>query len=186
MRWTALLEDLEAQASALERAERDGEVDERARIEVARLTLVDRLTPAGGAELRLRCAGGFAMGGALSQLGPDWLLLVAANGSEYLVSLPYVVAVSGLGRHSATPSSSGMVESRLRITYALRRLARDRCPGQLWLTDGSALDATIDRVGADFIEVAAHAVGERRRRSEVRDVQLVPLSALVAVRRDSG
>ena len=51
------------------------------------------------------------------------------------------------------------------------------------LNDGTTLDATIDRVGADFVEVAEHAAGEPRRRTEVRDVELVPLAAIVAVRR---
>ena len=37
------------------------------------------------------------------------------------------------------------------------------------------VDATIDRVGADFVEVATHAAGEVRRRDEVREVELIPL-----------
>jgi hypothetical protein len=49
MRWDALFADLEAQAEALERAERAAEVDERARIEVGALGLLERLRPAIGA-----------------------------------------------------------------------------------------------------------------------------------------
>jgi hypothetical protein len=49
--------------------------------------------------------------------------------------------------------------------------------------DGSVLDATIDRVGTDFLEAAVHAAGEARRRSEVREVVLIPYAALAAVRR---
>jgi hypothetical protein len=41
---------------------------------------------------------------------------------------------------------------------------------------------TIDRVGADFIEVAVHAAWEPRRASAVRLVALVPLTAIVLVR----
>ena len=45
------------------------------------------------------------------------------------------------------------------------------------------VDATIDRVGADFVEVAAHSAGETRRRAEVREVELLPLAAIAVVRR---
>jgi hypothetical protein len=54
---------------------------------------------------------------------------------------------------------------------------------RLLLRDGATVEATIDRVGADFVEGASHAPGEARRRQDVREVELVPLSALVAVRR---
>jgi hypothetical protein len=51
------------------------------------------------------------------------------------------------------------------------------------LVDGTALDATIDRVGADFVEVATHAAGELRRRGEVRDVEVIPTAGIAAIRR---
>jgi hypothetical protein len=53
----------------------------------------------------------------------------------------------------------------------------------LQLSDGTSLAATLDRVGADFVEAAVHAPGEARRAAAVRDVLVVPMSALVAVRR---
>ena len=53
------------------------------------------------------------------------------------------------------------------------------------LIDGTTADGTIDRIGADFVEIAAHAAGELRRRSEVRDVLVAPLSAVAAVRRQA-
>ncbi len=52
MRWDGLFADLEAQASALETAERAGEVDERVRSELARLPLIGRLHPAIGSLVR--------------------------------------------------------------------------------------------------------------------------------------
>ena len=78
-------------------------------------------------------------------------------------------ACAGWRRSAAVPGSAGPVESRLTCARAAG-IARDRSAARLHLVDGSDLDATLDRVGADFVEVAAHAPGEVRRRSEVRDV----------------
>ena len=73
------------------------------------------------------------------------------------------------------------------LRSVLRAIARDRSTVRIHLTSGGSqfdtVDATIDRVGADFIEVATHSTGAARRRSEVREMELVPLAALVAIRR---
>jgi hypothetical protein len=183
MRWDALFDDLEAQAEAIERGERAAEVDERARIEVATLRLVDRLRAAVGMPLRLRCAGPLAVDGALRRVGPDWLLLDEGAGREVLTPLAAVLGVTGLSRLSAVPDSAPIVESRLALRHVLRAVARDRSPVQVRRVDGSTLDATVDRVGADFIEIALHPAAETRRRGDVRDVVLVPFAALSAVRR---
>jgi hypothetical protein len=183
MRWDALFADLDAQAEALERAERAAEIDERARIEVAALGLLERLRPAIGAEVGLHCAGALAVSGVLTRVGPDWLLLDEGPGREVLVALSAVRGVSGLSRLSAPPDSMSIVESRLGLSHVLRGVARDRSPVRICRVDGAVLDATIDRVGTDFLEAAVHPAGEARRRSEVRDVVLIPFRALAAVRR---
>ena len=183
MRWDGLFADLEAQAAALASAERAAEIDEHTRGEVAGLTLVDRLRAAAGAVIRLRLAGGVSLGGTLMRVGPDWLLVEEDGGRDAVVPLAAVHSVRGLNRYSAAPGSTGVVESRLGLRHALRGIARDRSPVRIELGNGSALDATIDRVGADFVEAAIHAAGEFRRRPDVRDVEAVALAAVVAVRR---
>jgi hypothetical protein len=183
MRWDALFGDLEAQADALDHAERAAEVDERTRIELAALAFVDRLRAAVGTPLRLRCPGALLLAGEVRRVGPDWILLDESSGREVLVPLAAVLGVSGLSRLSAVPNSASPVESRLTLRHVLRGLARDRSAVQVARVDGSTLDATIDRVGADFVELALHAAGENRRRSEVRDVVVTPFRAVAAVRR---
>lgn len=186
MRWDDLFADLEAQADALDVAERAGEIAERARIEFAAIAMHDRLRAAVGGVLRLQLAGGLAVAGTLTRMGADWLLIDEVAAGEAFVVLPAVRSISGLGRHSAAPGSGGAVLARLTLRTALRGVARDRSGVRVHLVDGGVLAATIDRVGADFIEVAQHPIGESRRRSEVREAALVPFTALTAIRRESG
>ncbi|WP_203589757.1 hypothetical protein [Streptomyces sp. SID13031] len=48
---------------------------------------------------------------------------------------------------------------------------------------GNPITGTIDRVGADFLEIAEHPLDAPRRRTEVYNSRLVPTQALDAVRR---
>jgi hypothetical protein len=185
MRWDDLFADLEAQAEALEIAERAGEVDERTRIEFGAIGVVERMRAAKGTPVRLQLSGSLAIAGVVSRVGADWLLLDEDAGREAVVALAAVHTVSGLGRLSAVPGSDGAVAARLTLRTTLRGIARDRSAVRMHLTDGAVLDATIDRVGADFVELARHAAGEPRRRGEVRDVVLVPTAAVAAVRRQA-
>jgi hypothetical protein len=186
VRWDDLFTDLEAQAEALEVAARAAEVGERTRVEVSGLAVHDRLRAAVGTSVRIRLAGGLPIVGTVQRVGPDWLLLDEGAGRECVLSTAAVRSVSGLGRLSAVPGSEGVVESRLALRSALRGIARDRSAVRVHLVDGDVLDATVDRVGVDFVEIARHAAGEPRRHGEVREVVLVPFGALAAVRRTVG
>ncbi|HEU5008683.1 MAG TPA: hypothetical protein VFT67_17050 [Jatrophihabitantaceae bacterium] len=185
MRWDAMFADLEAQAEALEVAERAGEVDERVRAEFGALTLFDRLRPAIASPVRLRTAGAGVLAGTITRAGPDWVLLDQDNGREVLVRLGAVTGISGLGRLTATPDSLDPVTARLGLWFVLRRIARDRSPVTVRLVDGSTVHATVDRVGADFVEAAVHAPGELRRPRSVREELLIPMAALVSVHREA-
>ena len=186
MRWDDLFADLEAQADALDIAERAAEVGERTRIEIAGIGMLERLRPAIGSPLRVRLVAGLALTGTLRRAGPDWLLLDEGSGREAVIVTSAVHTVQGLGRLSATPGSEGPVLAKLTLRTAFRGIARDRSRVRAHLIDGEVLDATIDRVGADFMEIARHSAGEARRRSEVREVLLVPFAAVAAVRRESS
>ena len=183
MRWDELFADLEAQVEAAELAQRSGEIDERTRSEFGALGLHERLRAAEGVPLRVRLSGQLVLTATLRRVGPDWMLLDEDGGREAVIVLAHVLGVRGLGRRSATPDTAGVIESRLGIRHVLRGIARDRSPCRLHLPDADTVDATIDRVGSDFVEVATHGAGELRRRQDVRDVELLPLAALVAVRR---
>lgn len=182
MRWDDLFADLEAQARALVVTERDAEVAELTRLETSRLELASRLRPALGGKVRLRCLGGTMLAGRLSALGTGWLLLDEDAGREAFVATASVVSIAGLGRLAAPGPA---LDAGLGIGRALRGLARDRSVLRACLTDSTVVDGTVDRVGLDFVEFAVHAAGEVRRREEVREVLVLPISALAVLRRDS-
>lgn len=183
MRWDELFGDLEGQLDAFDAAETEAEVADRARRELALLRLVDRLRPLRDARVGLVVQGAGQVHGVLRDVGPTWLLLEEAFGAEALVPLAAVLGVSGLARLSAVPGEEGLVVRRLGLAHVLRGLARDRSSVAVTLVNGQRLTGTIDRVGADFIELADHAPGQARRAGEVRGVLAVAHTAVALIQR---
>jgi len=181
MRWRRLFDDLEAQAEAADDAELLAEVAERSRREAALVHLVDRVAAAIGAPATVHVLGAGRVQGVLADAGVDWLLLEEPGAGEVLLPLDAVLGVSGIGAAAAPPDASA-VGRRLDLRWALRGLARSRTGVRLVLVDGSVLPGTLDRVGADHVDLAEHGRGEARRAAAVRQVSLVPLAALAAVR----
>lgn len=184
-RWEGLFADLEAQLAAGTAADTGAEVDARARGEFAEVTLVDRLRAAVDQPVRVVTAGGLALTGVLERVGPDWLAVLDDTGREALVPIGAVRQVGGLTRWARTEASAGVVAARLGWRSALRAVARDRSALRVHLVDGEVLDATLDRVGADHVELAVHAPGESRRARDVRGLVAVPFGAVAAIRREA-
>lgn len=182
VRWQLLFDDLEAQLDAAVAAELAGEVAERSRLEAGRIRLSDRLAEAAGAAVAVSLPGSGVVRGRVLDAGIDWLLLDEGAGREALVPLEAVLGISGIGARTAAPGAEGEVGKRLDLRWALRGLARGRVGVAVTLRDGSAVTGTLDRVGADHVDLAEHAPGEARRAGAVRAVRLVPLSAVVLVR----
>jgi hypothetical protein len=182
MRWDDLFRDLEAQLAAAESAELEAEVADRTRREAALLGLVDRARAAVGQHVVVRAQGAGPVEGVLADVGSQWLLVAEGSGREALVPLSAVTSLSGLAAWSGAPGSAGQVFERLRLGHALRAIARDRLPVRVWLLDGSVVAGTMDRVGADFVEISEHGTGEVRRHGEVTGIRTVPFSALALVR----
>jgi len=187
VRWETLFRDLEAQLESAEAAELATEVAELRRLETARLRLVDRLRAAEGQRVGVAVLGGSAVEGRLAGVGSDWLLVDTSGGGGgggggVAGAALVPAAVQGLSARSTSPGSEGRVASRLGLAHALRSVARDRSEVSVALIDGSTLAGTVDRVGADFFEVAEHPVGEPRRRADVLGVRTVPFAAVAVVR----
>lgn len=185
MRWERLFADLEAQWAAAGEAEFAAEVADRARSETARTLLADRLRAARGLRLRVEVLGATVAEGVVRAVGVDWLLLADDDvpGAEALVLLGAVTGIRGLGRPGVLPAAPRSVAGALGLAYVLRQIARDRDPVSCALIDGSTVVGTLDRVGADHIELAEHPGADLRRHREVAGVRLVPITALTCVRR---
>ncbi len=160
----AFLDDLEGRAEALYDAERETDLVDRSRTEYAAVTLAGRLMASVGAPIVLDVLGVGPVAGVLQRVGPDWCL-THGSAQDWVVRLPAVVAVDGVSARSV-PEVAWSPVSRLGFGSALRRLADagERCV--VHGTDGTAREAVVARVGADFVEVTA---GEGRSLLLARD-----------------
>ena len=181
MRWQQLFADLEARFEAEQEAAERAETSSRARHELGSLRFVDRLGGAVGSPVALLCRGAGQVSGTLTEVGSDWLLL-DDSGREVLVATAAVRAVTGLGRRTAAAEDAGSVAARLDLRRALRGLARDRAPVHVVLDEGTTLHGTIDRVGADYFELAEHPMDLHRRAGAVQGVRTVVIDAVALVR----
>jgi hypothetical protein len=179
MRWERLFADLEAQLAAAEDADFSSEVADRSRRELALVQLADRMRASTG-RTQVRLDGGESLYGVVAGSGADWVLL-ADDGAETLVPLAAVAWVRDLPMQSDGPGSP--VTGRLGLGHALRALARDRAETTVLLRTAERLTGTLDRVGADFVDLAEHPLGEPRRAGAVTSTRTIPFSALAALRR---
>jgi len=182
MRWQQLFDDLQSQFDAEEAAAERAESASRTRSEVGAVHLAERLGGALGAPVTLDVRGAGRVAGVLLDRGPDWLLLADDQGREQLVALAAVRSVAGLGRRTAVAEPVDGVRARLDLRRALRGLVRDRAAVQVVLDDGGTVAGTMDRVGADYVEVAEHPVDVPRRGEAVQGVRAVVISAIAVVR----
>lgn len=182
MRWQQLFADLQAQFEEEVAAGERAEVASRTRAEIGAVRLADRLRGAVGTPLALHCGAAGQVGGVLAAVGTDWVLLEDDLGREVLLATAVVRSVAGLGRRTAPEEAAGHVRSRLDLRRALRGLARDRAVVQVVLDDGVVLSGTLDRVGADYVDLAEHAVDVPRRAEAVSGVRAVVIAAVAIVR----
>lgn len=189
MRWEQLFTDLDARFDDLADAAMMAELADRQRMAAGALHLTSRLGGAVGQQARFRTSSGVVVTGALRRVGPNWVLLSEGPGRETLVNLAVVTVVEGLTSATAAPMAG--ISLRLDLRHMLRGVARDRSPVAV-IVPGSAapgadgagteITGTIDRIGADFLELAVHAPWEPRRAASVRSVVAIPFTAVVLVR----
>ncbi|MHA7262545.1 hypothetical protein ACX80W_04975 [Arthrobacter sp. TMN-37] len=182
MRWDALFDDMEAQLAAARAAEEEAVTADLSRAEQGRVFLADRLSGSMGQGLKVRTCNGQGFSGRLAYLGAEWLVLAEGTRS---VLLPFtaVLSVEGLGR--TVGSRPAGVHARLGLASAYRALARDRAYVSVHAGSPPTVhEGMMDRVGADFFELALVPPGEHRRMANVRGVLALPFAAVSAVASD--
>jgi hypothetical protein len=182
MRWQQLFADLQAQFDEEEAAAERSESASRVRLEMGAVRLSQRVHGSVGAPISVTCRGAGQVAGVLMDVGTDWLLLEDDRGRQHLVAAAAVRAVTGLGRVTAPPQPEGAVRGLLDLRRALRALARDRAGVQVVLDDGGVLSGTLDRVGADYVELAEHPADLPRRSEAVQGVRAIVIAAVAVVR----
>ena len=200
MRWDSLFDDLESQ---LEREISAEEVDlgaEEERLRLGRLSIRDRLvalqdaTPRDSAlRLGISLCGGDRVIVRPEMIGRDWfsadLMDEARRERRCIIPLASVAGIS-LPASQASGSLAGggedatahpALSARLGLTFVLRDLCRRRKSLEI-LTAAGSLHGTIDRVGRDHLDLAIHELGSPRRASNVTELRLVPLAAVIMVK----
>jgi len=180
MRWNEFFKDLEAQAAAEDSADLGAEVADRSRFEAGQIRLLDRVRSLAGVQLTLGLSNGQTAAGSIVALGSDWLV-VRQGGRDLLIPERGLSWARAEPRPDRDGSAPDPLDHRLSIGYALRLLARDRATVVVGLISGDTLTGTIDRVGADHLDLTEHAADLPRRQSAVGAIRLVALAALASV-----
>ena len=182
VRWDDLFTDLDVEADGLAQRERDAEIAERTRIELAALTVLDRLAAGTGTQVRLDVLGVGRLTGRLLRTAPQWLMLDAGGRSGWVVAVAAVTGIEGLSA-AAAPAAAPLSATTTPAGWAsiFRTLSRDRDVVSVLRLDGSVVRGMPVRVGRDFVEIwwrdEDAATGERAAPRHT----LVPYLALAAV-----
>jgi len=193
--WDHLFADLEGQLAAEWEAERAALDAETERLRISKLTLRDRLRAVADERARmvLEPADGERWECTVHTIGADWIGVVLTSDPRLRI-LP-VAAISAIGvDHGALLSSLGTdaassaptVRERMTLGFVLRDLARRRTPVTVARRGADPQHGTIDRAGADHLDLAMHDAGELRRARSVRGFRMIPFDSLVWIRVESG
>lgn len=182
VRWERFFEDLEDQLDSEWEAERAALDTEAERLRLSRLTLRERLASAGVAEPVLELSDGSSVAGVVTGVGADWVAVSRGDGA---LLVPFWALVSVALPHedllrTARPVELSRLSERMTFGYALRDLVRRRVPVTV-RAGGKELAGTIDRAGADHIDVALHDLDAPRRATAVTGHRIVAFAAMASV-----
>ncbi|MBM3689498.1 MAG: hypothetical protein FJW80_07575 [Actinobacteria bacterium] len=172
-----LLSGLQDQADAMDAVYDDSAAEDLARAERAEVPLLDRLRAANAVVIEV--AGHGPIEGVVAEVGRDVVVIDASDGTWAIV-LGGISAVTGLAEVAERATA---VSGRLGLACVARSWSRERAVVRIHRWASAPLDGTIDRVGADHVDLAEHDPGVPRRGEQVRRSVVVPLAAISALRR---
>ncbi|WP_261164738.1 hypothetical protein [Microbacterium sp. Marseille-Q6965] len=190
MRWERFFQDLENQLAAEWDAKRAALDSESERLRIAGLALRDRLRALVGTDpVAFELVDGSRHEAAIAAVGADWIAGRPPAAGVLIVPLAAVRLIGAsepeLLRSARASTGPDLLAARVTLGFALRDLARRRVPATLGLRGGRTATGTLDRVGADHLDLAVHALDAPRRPAEVVGFRLVPLASLAWLRVDA-
>ncbi|WP_345801940.1 hypothetical protein AAIB33_02195 [Microbacterium sp. AZCO] len=131
---------------------------------------------------------GTVVAAEVSGVGADWAALQPSPARTGAIIAP-LSAIMSIGMphpdllRSARPvAATSSLAERMTLGFALRDLVRRRVGVTLHLVHGRSLSGTIDRAGADHLDLAVHEPGAPRRADAVSGHRLVPFEAIAWIR----
>lgn len=197
VRWERFFDDLEDQLASEWEAERAALDTEAERLRLSRVALHERLSllvgrDAAAPALSFEFADGTTLRAAVTGVGSDWVALEPAEGPPGAVVAPFAsIAGIGMPHHdllrSARPAPArSALADRLTFGFVLRDLVRRRAGVAVHLMSGRVLTGTIDRAGADHLDLALHDPGTPRRADAVAGYRVIPFTAVAWIRVDGA
>jgi len=195
VRWDRFFDDLEGQLASEWEAERAALDTEAERLRLSRVALRERLTmlesrDRDAAPPSFEVVDGTVLSAEVTGVGADWVAL--EGGRTGALVLPFAsIAAIGMPHadvlRSARPAAGrSLLADRMTLGFVVRDLVRRRVGVTIHLTHGRMLAGTIDRAGADHLDLALHEPGSPRRASEVTGHRIVPFGAVAWIRLDAG
>ncbi|WJM14969.1 hypothetical protein [Microbacterium arborescens] len=191
MRWQRFFEDLEHQLDSEWEAERAALDTEAERLRLSRLTLRERVAELVDTEVAIDVVAADAVRGRVTGAGADWLGIESAAGLRAavvpLAAVASVAAAESDLLRSARPSGRRpALAERMTLGFVLRDLARRRVGVRIAVAGNTTWTGTIDRAGADHLDLALHGAGEHRRTSAITGHRMIAYPALQTVHLDGG
>ena len=194
VRWDRFFDDLEDQLASEWEAERHALDTEAERLRLSRVALAERLTllaADAAAAYGFDLVDGTTLRAAVTGVGAGWAALrPAEGGGAVIVPFASILAIgtphADLLRSARPGPTRSPLADRLTFGFVLRDLVRRRAGVAVHLTSGRVLTGTIDRAGADHLDLALHEPGAPRRADEVSGYRLIPFAAVAWIRADTA
>ena len=188
-------DDLEGQLASEWEAERAALDTEAERLRLSRVALRERLTmlvdrERAAAPPSFDVADGTVLAAEVTVVGADWVALDGGRSGALVVPFASIAAIgmphADVLRSARPAPARSALADRMSLGFLVRDLVRRRIAVTVHLTHGRSLAGTIDRAGADHLDIALHEPGTPRRASEVTGHRLVPFAAVAWIRLDGG